>query len=51
MLINEIDKSLKKGPVIKKKGISENSAAGMLWNINFSFMELKIIDLRIVDIN
>ena len=30
MLINEIDKSLKKGPVIKKKGIKENKIAGKL---------------------
>ncbi len=28
MLINEIDKSGKKGPVIKKKGIKENNIAG-----------------------
>ena len=30
MLINEIDKSLKKGPVIKKKGIKENRKIGKL---------------------
>ncbi len=28
MVINEIDKSGKKGPVIKKKGISENNIVG-----------------------
>ena len=28
MLINEIDKSLKKGPVIKKKGIKKNRKTG-----------------------
>ena len=28
MLTNEIDKSLKKGPVIKKKGIKENRKTG-----------------------
>ena len=28
MLINETDKSGKKGPVIKKKGIKENNTAG-----------------------
>jgi hypothetical protein len=30
MLINEIDKSLKKGPVIKKKGNKENKTIGNL---------------------
>ena len=28
--INETDKSLKKGPVIKKKGIKENKKTGIL---------------------
>ena len=30
MTINEIDKSLKKGPVIKKNGIIENKKTGKL---------------------
>jgi hypothetical protein len=30
MLINEIDKSLKKGPVTKKKGNKENKKIGIL---------------------
>ena len=30
MLINDIDKSLKKGPVIKKKGINEKRTTGRL---------------------
>ena len=30
MLINEMDKSLKKGPVIKKKGSKENNISGKL---------------------
>ena len=29
-LINEIEKSLKNGPVIKKKGINENNNVGKL---------------------
>ena len=29
-LINDIDKSLKNGPVIKKKGINEKSITGKL---------------------
>ena len=43
-LINEIDKSLKKGPVIKKKGINENNITGKLQKMNFSFTELKVIN-------
>ena len=31
-----MDKSLKKGPVIRKKGIKENKTTGILKNINFS---------------
>tara|TARA_B100000768_G_scaffold162259_1_gene162794 strand:+ start:249 stop:359 length:111 start_codon:yes stop_codon:yes gene_type:complete len=36
MLISDTDKSLKKGPVIKKKGIKENKATGIIKNIKFS---------------
>ena len=48
-LINEIDKSLRKGPVIKKKGNKENNIAGKLQKKNFSLTELKVIYL-IIDI-
>lgn len=44
ILISEIAKSLKKGPVIKKKGVKENKITGILKNINFSFLELKVIN-------
>ena len=50
MLIIDIDKSLRKGPVIKKKGIKENNITGRLWKINFSFLELNDIYL-IININ
>lgn len=43
-LISETDKSLKKGPVIKKKGIKENKITGKLNKINFSIFELNFID-------
>lgn len=43
-LISETDKSLKKGPVIKKKGINENKITGKLNKINFSMFELNFID-------
>ena len=43
-LISEIAKSLKKGPVIKKKGNNENKIIGILKNIYFSFIELKVIN-------
>ena len=37
-------RSLKKGPVIKNKGIKENKIVGILYNINFSFAESNIIN-------
>ena len=42
--INEIDKSLKKGPVIKKIGIKQNKVTGKLKNISFSVKELNFIN-------
>ena len=44
MLIVEIEKSLKKGPVIKKKGIKENNITGILKKKIFSLVELNIIE-------
>lgn len=43
-LIREIDKSLKKGPVIKKKGNNENRIVGILKKISFCLIELKVIN-------
>ena len=42
--MREIAKSLKKGPVIKNKGINENKITGILKKMNFSFGDLKIIN-------
>ena len=36
MQTNDNDKSLKKGPVIKKKGIKQNKITGKVKNRNFS---------------
>ena len=42
-LINETEKSLKKGPVIRKKGIKANNITGILQKTNLSITDLKII--------
>ena len=42
-LIDETDKSLKNGPVIKNNGIKENNKVGILKKRYFSSEELKII--------
>ena len=44
MTINETAKSLRKGPVIRRKGIKENKITGKVKNIFFSIIELKIIE-------
>ena len=44
--MSEVDRSLRKGPVIKKSGNKENNITGKLQNMNFSFLELNAIKLN-----
>ena len=46
MLIMETDKSLNKGPVIKKKGINKNKIVGITKKTNFFLLNEKSFKLN-----